>query len=227
MVCGPLFEWQDSSNFISLFVYWFLAYDIVVVQLLSLVWLFVNPRTAAGQASLFFTISRNLIKLMSIEYMMASKHLILCHPFLLQPSFFPSSLHQVVKHWSFSISINPSNEYSGLISFRIARFDLIALQETVYHIYDAIQLSSVTQSCPTLCNQIDCSTTVFPAHHQITEATQTHVHCISDAIQPAHPLTAPTPTFNLSSIRVFSNESFLRIRWPEYWSLSYSISPSN
>ena len=71
-------------------MYWPLVYDIVVVQLLSLVWLFVNPRTATFQASLFFTISRNLIKLMSIEYMMASKHLILCHPFLLQPSFFPS-----------------------------------------------------------------------------------------------------------------------------------------
>ena len=81
--------------------------------------------------------------------------------------------------------------------------------------------------CPTFCNQIDCSTTVFPAHHQITEPTQTHVHCISDAMQPSHPLTAPTPTFNFLSIRVFSIESFLRMRWPKYWSLSFSISPSN
>ena len=81
--------------------------------------------------------------------------------------------------------------------------------------------------CPTFCNQIDCSTTVFPAHHQITEPTQTHVHCISDAMQPSHPLTAPTPTFNFLSIRVFSIESFLRMRWPKYWSLSFSISPFN
>ena len=235
MECGPLFEWQDSNNFISLFVYWFLAYNIVVVQLLSLVWLFVNPRTAAGQASLFFTISRNLIKLMSIEYMMASKHLILCHPFLLQPSFFPSiriysNESALCIRWSstgasVSASILPMNIQDW---FPLGLPGLISLLSKRQFITFMMLFSSVQSlSRVRLCNQIDCSTTVFPAHHQITEATQTHVHCIGDAIQPAHPLTAPTPTFNLSSIRVFSNESFLHIRWPEYWSLSYSISPSN
>ena len=87
---------------------------------------------------------------------------------------------------------------------------------------------SVVQSCPTLCNPMDWSTPGFPVHHQLPEATQTHVHCTNDAIQPSHPLSSPSaPTFNLSSIRVFSNESVLHLRWPEYWSFSFSINPSN
>ena len=62
-----------------------------------------------------------------------------------------------------------------------------------------IQFSSVTQSCPTLCNPKDCSTSGFPVHHQCTELAQTHVHCIGNAIQPSHPLSSPSPpTFNLS-----------------------------
>ena len=65
-------------------------------------------------------------------------------------------------------------------------------------------------------------------HHQLPEFTQTHVHRVSDAIQPSHPLSSPSPPApNLSSIRVFSNESTLRMRWPKYWSFSFSISPSN
>ena len=68
----------------------------------------------------------------------------------------------------------------------------------------------------------------FPVHHQLPELTQTYVHHISDAIQPSHPLSSPSPpAFNLSGIRVFSSESPLRIRWPKYWSFSFSISPSN
>ena len=75
---------------------------------------------------------------------------------------------------------------------------------------------------------MDCSTPGCPVHHQLRELTQTHVHWVSDAIQPSHPLlSSPPPTFNLSSIRVFSNESVLQIRWPKYWSFSFSISPSN
>ena len=71
-----------------------------------------------------------------------------------------------------------------------------------------------------------CSMPGFPVHHQIPELTQTHLHWVSDAIQPPHPLSSPSPpAFNPSSIRVFSNESVLRIRWPKYW--SFSISPSN
>ena len=98
------------------------------VQSLSLVWLFMTPGTAGRQASLSFTDSRSLLKLMSIESVMPSNHLILCHPLLLLPSILPSirvfSNESVLhirwpKYWSFSLSISPSNEYSGLISCKI------------------------------------------------------------------------------------------------------------
>ena len=105
------------------------------VQSLSRVWQFATPWTAARQASL----SRSLLKLMSIESVMPSSHLIICHPILLPPSIFPSirvfsneSACSIrwPKYWSFSFSICPSNEYSGLISFRIDCFDL-AVQGTL------------------------------------------------------------------------------------------------
>ena len=114
----------------------FLGAFIIVVQSLSCVQLFATPLTAGCQASLTFTISWSLIKLMSIELVMASNHLNLCHPFLLLPSVFPSirvfsneSVLHIMwpKYWSFSFSIRPSNEYSGLISFRIDWFDLHAV----------------------------------------------------------------------------------------------------
>ena len=90
------------------------------------------------------------------------------------------------------------------------------------------QFISVAQSCLTFCDPIDCSTPGFPVPHQLPELTQTHVHHVSDATQLSHPLSAPSPlTFNLSHIRVFSNESVLQIRWPKYWSFSFNISPSN
>ena len=107
-----------------------------VVQLLSRVWLFATPWTAACQASLSITISQSSLKLMSIDSVMPSNHFILCHPLLL-PSIFPSIrvfsdelvLHiRWPKYWSFSFSISPSNEYSGLISFKIDWFDLLAVQ---------------------------------------------------------------------------------------------------
>ena len=106
---------------------------VVVVQLLSHVQLFVTPWTTAHQASLSFTISWSLLKLMFTESVMPPKHLILCHPLLLPPSICPSirvfssesALHiRWPKYWSFSFSISPSNEHSGLISFRIDWFDL-------------------------------------------------------------------------------------------------------
>ena len=94
--------------------------------------------------------------------------------------------------------------------------------------YLPVQLSSVTQSCLTLCNSIDCQRPGLPVHHQLPEVTQTHLHWVDDAIQPSHPfcplLLLPSM---FPSIRVFSNESVLRIRWPKYWSFGYSISPSN
>ena len=100
----------------------------------------VTPWTAAHQASLSFIISQSLLKLMSTELVMPSNHLILCCPFLLLPSIFPSisvSSNESAlcirwpKYWKFSFSTSPSNEYSGLISFRIDWFDLLAVQGTL------------------------------------------------------------------------------------------------
>ena len=89
-------------------------------------------------------------------------------------------------------------------------------------------VSSVSQMDLTLCDPMDCSTPGLPVHHQLPELTQTHVHQVGNAVQPSHPLSSPSlPAFNLSSIRVFSNESALCIRWPKYWSFSFSISPSS
>ena len=110
------------------------------VQSLSHVWLFVTPWTATRQASLSITNSQNLLKLMSIDSVTLSNHLILCRPLLLLPSIFPnisifsneSVLHiRWSEYWSFSFSIIPSNEYSGPISFRMDWLDLLAVQGTL------------------------------------------------------------------------------------------------
>ena len=91
-----------------------------------------------------------------------------------------------------------------------------------------VQFSSVAQLYPTLCSPMDCSMPGFSVHHQLRELAKTHVLQVSDAILPSHPLSSPSPpAFNLSRIRVFSNESVLCIRWPKYLSFSFSISPSN
>ena len=112
----------------------------VVVQLLTCVRLFVTRWVAASQATLSFTISQSLLKLMSIKSVMPSKHLILFCPLLLMPSISPSirvfsneSALRITwpKYWNFSFSVNPSNEYSGLISLRIDWFDLLAVQGTL------------------------------------------------------------------------------------------------
>ena len=78
----------------------------------------------------------------------------------------------------------------------------------------------------TVCDPMNRSTPGLPVHHQLPEFTQTHVHQVSDAIQPSHPLSSPSLAPSPSSIRVFSNESTLRMRWPKYWSFSFSIIPS-
>ena len=79
-----------------------------------------------------------------------------------------------------------------------------------------------------LCNPVDHSTPGFPVHHQLPEPTQTLIHWVSDAIQPSHPLSFPSPpTFNLSQHQSLSNESVLHLRWPKDWSFSFSVSPSN
>ena len=121
---------------------------LVVVQLLSHVRLFAAPWTAAHQAFLSFTISLSLLRFMFIESVMLCNHLILCHPLLLLPSIFPSirvfSNESALclrwpKYWNFSFSISPSDEYSGLISFRSDWLDFLAVQGTLkdllqYHI---------------------------------------------------------------------------------------------
>ena len=94
-------------------------------------------------------------------------------------------------------------------------------------IFQSVQFSSVAQSCPTLCNPMNHSTPGLPVHHQHPEFTQTHVHRVGDAIQQSHPQSSPSPPApNPTQHRVFSNESTLRMRWPKYWSFSFSIIPS-
>ena len=111
-----------------------------LVQLLRRVWLLLTPWTAARQASLSITNSQSILKLMSIEWVMPSNHLVLCCSLLLLPSIFPSIRvfsNESVFHirwpnvWGFSFSISPSNDYSGLISFRMDWFDLLAIQGTL------------------------------------------------------------------------------------------------
>ena len=90
-----------------------------------------------------------------------------------------------------------------------------------------LQFSSVAQSCLTLCDPMNCSTPGLPVHQQLPEFTQIHVHWVSDAIQPSHPLSSPFPPApNPSQHQSLSNESTLRMRWSKYWSFSFSIIPS-
>ena len=125
------------------------------VQLLSHVQLFATPWTAPRQASLSITNSWSLPKLMSIESVMPSNHLILCRPLLLPPSIFPSirvfSSESVLRirwpeYWSFSFSISPSSEYSGLISFRMDWLDLLAVQGTLKEFSPTPQFKSINSS---------------------------------------------------------------------------------
>ena len=98
----------------------------------------------------------------------------------------------------------------------------------VWNCFIKVQFSSVAQLCLTLCDSMNHSMPGLPAHHQLLEFTQTYVHQVGDAIQPSHPL-CPLLLLPLipPSIRVFSNESALHIRWPKYWSFSFSIIPSS
>ena len=132
------------------------------VQSVNRVWLFATPWIAALQASLSITNSWSLLKLMSIELVMPFSHLILCCPLLLLPPIPPSirvfSTESTLcmrwpKYWSFSFSISPSNEHSGLISFRMDWLNLLAVQGTLKSL---LQHHTSKASCPTLCNPMDC-----------------------------------------------------------------------
>ena len=104
---------------------------------------------------------------------------------------------------------------------------LISLCHVTILSFSSLQFGSVSQSCPNLCNPMNRSTPGLPVHHQLPESTQTHVHLVGDAIQPSHPCHPLLLPSIFPSIRVFSNESVLCIRWPKYRSFSFSISPSN
>ena len=174
-----------------------------------------NPWTAAHQVSLSFTVSQSLLKLLSIELVIASNHLLVCSLLLLLPSIFPSirvfsselALHiRWPKYWSFSFSISPSNEYSGLISLVVVQLpNPVPLFTTPWTIACQTSLSlTISQSLPRFVS-IEL---VMPSHHLIL--------CCPLLL----PLVFP-------SIRVFSNEQALCIRWPNYWSFTFSISPSS
>ena len=98
--------------------------------------------------------------------------------------------------------------------------------------FSSVQFSSVAQLCPTLCDPMSCRTPGLPVHHHLPWFTQTHVHGVGDTIQPSHPLSSPFPPAPNPSQHqsfqwvIFSNESTLRMRWPKYWSFSFSIIPS-
>ena len=154
--------WEETKIFLSL--------SVSSVQSLSYVWPFVTPWTAARQASLSITNSRSLLKLMSIESVMPSNHLILCRPLLLPPSIFPGirdfsneSVLQIrwPEYWSFSFSISPSNQHPGLISFRMDWLDLLAVQGI---------LKSLLQHHSSKASILRCSAffMVQPSHPYIT-----------------------------------------------------------
>ena len=95
------------------------------------------------------------------------------------------------------------------------------------YLLSSLQFSSVTQSCPTLCDPMNCSMPGLPVHHQLPEFTKSHALRVSDAIQPSHPLSSPSPPApNPSHHQSLFHESTLHMRWPKYWSFNFSISPS-
>ena len=150
------FNWSIASFKIcvSLLIFCLIDLSIGVSGSLSCVQLFVAPCTATCLAFLSFILSRRLLELLSIESVIPSNHIVLCRPLLLLPSVFPISkvfsngltlCIKWPKNWSFSFSISPSNEYSGLISFRIDLFDLLAVQGTLKSLlqYHILQCSAV------------------------------------------------------------------------------------
>ena len=227
-----------------------------LVQSLSHVLLFVNPWTAALQASLSITNPQSLLKLISIESVMPSNHLMLCCPLLLLPSIFPSirvfSSEPVLrvrwpKYWNLSFSINPSNEYSELISFRIEWLDVLAVQGTLksllqHHSSKAsilwcsaffiVQLSSVHVqfSCSVVSDSAIPWNAACQASLSITNSWSSLRLTSIESVMPSSRLILCCPLLLLPpippSIRVFSNESTLHMRWPKYWSFSFSIIPS-
>ena len=164
------------------------------------------------------------------DSLITSSNAFYIHPFIPPPSsfFFFSWPGQVLHLWIIvTFSSNhpqwwPLGANQKLKSLRESKRRLCSSSGLLS------QFSSVTQSRQTLCDPMDCSMPSFPVHHQLTELTQILVHRVGDAIQPSHPLLSILlPPSIFPSIRVFSSESILCIRWPKYWSFSFSLSPSN
>ena len=178
---------------------------IVVIQLLNRVQFFATPWTTRRQTSQSFTSSQSLLKLMSIELVMPSNHLILCHPLLLLPSIFPSirgfsnELALTLNKYTFNsytLCFNIDTSQSLILVQGLGKFFLFILLKNSfvgYKILGQYRFSSVAQSCPTLCDPMNRSSPGLPVHYQLPEFTQTHIHRVSDAIQPSHPLSSPSP----------------------------------
>ena len=137
-----------------------------------------------------------------------------------------TSIMSHIQNWAlFSLWLHPFI-LSGVIS-PLFSSSILGIYCRGKFILPSVQLHSVAQLCPTLCDPMNCSMPGLPVHHQLPKFTQTHVHWVSDAIQPSHPLSSPSPpALNPSQHQSFSNESTLCIRWPKYWSFSFSIIPS-
>ena len=214
--------------------------------LASCVQLFATPWTTACQASLSITNSRSPPKPMSIELVMPSSYLICCLSLLLLPSILPSirvfSNESVLRirwpnYWRFSFNISPSNEHPGLIFFRIDWLDLLAVQGTLKRLLQhhsskaSILHPSSVQSLSrvrlfatpwiTAC-QASLSITTF---RSLPKAMYIELVMPSNHLILCRPLLLPPSIF--PSIRVFSNQSPLHMRWPKYWTFSFSISPSD
>ena len=145
------------------------------------------------------------------------------------PSVRPLSWDQTcVSNYSSNHSAWMSSKHCPCVSkTELLYFQNLVLQKSIFPPQPSVQFSSVAQSCPTLCDPMNRSMPGLLVHHHLPEFTQTHIHWVRDAIQPFHPRSSPSPpAHNPPSIRVFSNESTLRMRWPKYWSFSFSIIPS-
>ena len=120
-----------------------------------------------------------------------------------------------------------SSHYVSLIFLFLCQVQWVFLK-LLSTTYVSVQFSSVIQLCPILYDSMYCSTTGFPVQHQPPQLTQTHVHRLGDAKQPSHPLSSPSyPAFYLSQYQGLFNGSALLIRWQKYWSIRFTISPSN
>ena len=175
---------------------------VIVVHSLSCVLLFVTHglQHTRTQAFLSFTVSRSFLKLMSIESVMPSSRLILCHSLSFCPQSFPASesfsTSQLFTSGGQSIGASASSLVLliNIQDIKMAKRIHKMTKKCMFNIIkDSVQFSSISQSCPTLCNPMNCSTPGLPVHHQLPEFTQIHVHRVSDAIQPSHPLWSPSP----------------------------------